>query len=317
MQWSIVSAVNSESTLESCLLKSPGVRSAADVILQRGYPSAAAAYNAAMRKSNVDLLVFLHQDVYLPEGWFESVEKALAVLALQDPNWGVLGVWGVTPSGGRAGYVYWNGLPCKPGVAFDGGVLDQPADRIENPRECSRNRQFEGVVEVTSLDEVVLIIRKSAGLQFDENLPGYHLYGTDICLEARRQGMKSYAISAFCIHNTSIGNILPSQFWQCYLLMRRKWKQELPVTTPCTEITRGCWPMVRWNIVRMLNLVRRRHKPVGRVPDPRKLYEEIASLRLVSPLPVVKNGSVMSQAVSLEANFPKNLVEEKNEQPSQ
>ena len=300
MQWSIVSAVNSESTLESCLLKSPGVRSATDIILQRGYPSAAAAYNAAMREATTDLVVFVHQDVYLPEGWFNSVQKASAVLALKDSNWGVLGVWGVTASGGRAGYVYWNGLPCQRGLAFDG----RPLGGADESLSCARNRSFEGVVEVTSLDEVILILRKSSRLQFDESLPGYHLYGTDICLEARRRKMKSYAISAFCIHNTKIGKLLPRQFWQGYLFMRRKWKGELPIVTPCTEITRGCWPIIQWNAVRMLIFIRRRHKPAEPVPDPGKLYAELIRLGLVSPLPdVINDGNTIRETGSCKANL--------------
>jgi hypothetical protein len=303
MQWSIISAVNSEKTLESCLLKSPGIQSATDIILQRGYPSAATAYNAAIRRANTDLLVFLHQDVYLPADWFDSLQKVLAVLALQDPNWGVLGVWGVTTSNGRAGYVYWNGLPCQRDVAFDGSPLGETRESLS----CARNRPFAGVVEVTSLDEVVLIFRKSSGLQFDESLPGYHLYGTDICLEARQRGMKSYAISAFCIHNTNIGNMLPWQFWKSYLFMRKKWKQELPVITPCAEITRGCWPMVRWNVIRFLNLLRRKHKAVGRVPDPGKLYDEMVGLELVSPGSRSMNESVSNQATK----FSGKLAEEK------
>ena len=93
---------------------------------------------------------------------------------------------------------------------------------------------------MASLDEVVLIFRKSSGLMFDEYLPGYHLYGADICAEARRQGRKSYAISAFCIHNTNIGGILPLEFWKCYLFMRRKWMNSLPIHTPCTRISLSC-----------------------------------------------------------------------------
>jgi hypothetical protein len=177
-----------------------------------------------------------------------------------------------------------------------------PQGEAVEPLSCTRNRSFDGVVEVTSLDEVVLIVRKSSGLQFDESLPGYHFYGTDICLQARRRGMKSYAISAFCIHNTKIGNMLPWQFWRCYLFMRGKWRRELPITTPCTEITYGCWPMVHWNVVRMLNLVRRRHKAAGPVPDPGKLYEELVSLGLASPVPAAINGNVMSEAGSIKTN---------------
>src|SRR4051794_37329697 len=198
MKWTVIAAVNNQEVLRSCLLSSPEISSASEVILQTGFTSAAGAYNAGIEKAKTDLLVFVHQDVYLPEGWVASVEKALEVLSKKDPQWGVLGVWGVKRSGEGVGYLYCAGLMRKLGQAFD----DAP--------------------EVRSLDEVVLIIRKSSGLRFDESLPGFHMYGTDICLEAKRQGMKCHAISAFCVHNTNGYKMLPVQFWQSYFLMRRK-----------------------------------------------------------------------------------------------
>jgi hypothetical protein len=119
-------------------------------------------------------------------------------------------------------------------------------------------------------------IRKSSNLRFDERLPGYHMYGTDICLEARRRGMKSYVIPAFCIHNTNGYRMLPLQFWRSYLFMRKKWRSELPIATSCTEITFGCWPMIRWNMIRAANIVSGRHQVLNRVRDPSRLYLDLS-----------------------------------------
>jgi GT2 family glycosyltransferase len=232
-------------------LSSPDVRSAAEVLLQRGYTSAATAYNRAIDSAKSDLLVLVHQDVYLPQGWLASLGRVLNVLSRVDPNWGVLGVWGVAQSPDEcAGFLY----------CAANGKLGAP---------------FEGVRQVRSLDEVVLIMRKSAKLRFDEGLPGFHMYGTDICLEARRRGMKSYAISAFCIHNTSGYRMLPLQFWRCYLFMRRKWRSELPIPTSCTKITLGCWPMIRWNLTRAVNIILGRHRLSTRLDDPSRLNSDL------------------------------------------
>ena len=247
MQWSVISAVNNEKVLKTCLLDSPGIESAAEVILQRGYASAASAYNAAMQKAKTDLLVFVHQDVYLPEGWIEAVQKALETLSQQDPNWGVVGVWGAVDGEKRVGYLCWTG-------------------------DLGWKEPFEGGKEVASLDEVVLIFRKSAGLVFDERLPGYHLYGADICAEARRRGRKCYAISALCIHNTNTERMLPLQFWKCYWFMRRKWKDSLPIDTPCTRITFWCWPMIRWHLVCLRDLALGRRKRLVRADNPGEIY---------------------------------------------
>jgi GT2 family glycosyltransferase len=253
MRWAVISAVNDEHVLKTSLLESPDLRSANDVILQRGYVSAASAYNVAIRKASSDLLVFVHQDVYLPERWIDNVRQAIDTLSVHDPNWGVLGVWGAVDSRERVGYLYWTG-------------------------DYGWERPFDGVKEVVSLDEVVLIFRKSSGLMFDEKLPGYHMYGADICAEARRRGSKSYAISAFCIHNTNIGGLLPLEFWKSYLYMRRKWKHTLPIDTPCTRISFWCWPILRWNLMYARNIALGRQRKLQRAEDPAAIYRALVAL---------------------------------------
>lgn len=252
INWSVISAVNNEAVVGRCLLSSPEIGLAREVILQRACASAAAAYNSGIEKATADLLVLVHQDVYLPERWLGAISRAVAALSAHDPEWGVLGAWGVQRSGEGKGFLY---------CGATRRVLGQ---------------SFEGAMEVETLDEVLLVVRKSSGLRFDEQLGGFHMYGADICMEAKRQGRKCYAIAAFCIHNTNQYGMLPLQFWQGYLAMRRKWKARLPIRTPCTEITRWCWPMIRWNVVRAVNLATGREgPPAKRVNDPGQLYREL------------------------------------------
>jgi len=261
MNWTLITATNDEKVLKSCLLSSPDIRFATEVMLQRGYRSAAEAYNCASARAKTELLIFVHQDVYLPEGWIDAVQNAVEMISRADPNWGVLGVWGGVRRG-NPGYMYWTGVA---------GTAGKP---------------FEGFLEVSTLDEVVLIIRRSSRIHFDEQLAGYHFYGTDICLEAKRRGMKCYSISAFCIHNTNCYKLLPLEFWRGYFFIRRKWKSELPITSPCVEVTFWCWPAIRWNICQMANLILGRHKAAKRVKDPSQLYKGMVDSGLVA-LPVI------------------------------
>ncbi len=83
----VISPVNNENISKRCLLASPDLRSGVDVILQSGFASAAAAYNSAMQQAKTDLLVFVHQDVYLPEGWVAALLKTIEALTEQEPNW--------------------------------------------------------------------------------------------------------------------------------------------------------------------------------------------------------------------------------------
>ena len=259
LDWSVISAVNNETVLRSCLLSSPDIQTASEVILKTGFHSAAAAYNAGIEKARSDVLVLVHQDVYLPKGWIDRVWSALELLEARDPQWAVAGVWGGKQAGEFTGHLYCSGLM---------RILGQP---------------LEAPAEVTSLDEVLLILRKSSGVRFDNQLKGFHMYGTDICLEAKARGLKSYAISAFCIHNTNGYRMLPWDFWKSYFFLRRKWKAELPIATSCTEITLGCWPMLWWNADRLANLLLRRHYSGKRVPDPKPLYEDLVRSGKVAP----------------------------------
>ena len=232
-------------------MKSPDIASASEVMLQRGYRSAATAYNVAIDRAKTDVIVLVHQDVYLPKGWIGVVQKALESLSEQDPKWAVAGVWGGRRAGKFVGHLYCAGLQRVLGAA------SMPA------------------TEVDSLDEVLLILRRSSGVRFDEQLAGFHMYGTDLCQEAKSRGLKSYAIAAFCIHNTNGYRMLPLDFWRAYLRLRRKWNSRLPIATSCTEITFGCWPLIWWNLDRMANLLLRRHHLGQRVPDPAALYDDL------------------------------------------
>jgi hypothetical protein len=206
-------AVNDREVFENNFLASPCLRGAhAQLVIQEQFVSAPNAYNDALGRSSNDLVVFCHQDVYLPEGWLKDLRRALDYLAVYDPNWGVLGCSGMTVDRQHWRYLYSSGL----------GVSGAP---LEQPRA------------VQTLDEIVLILRKSSGLRFDEQLPHFHLYGTDICLQAWRRGMKSYAIAAFCIHNTHQALVLPREFYQCCKHIKRTWSDCLPIQTTCVRIT--------------------------------------------------------------------------------
>ena len=260
MNFTVISAVNDEDVLNRCLLRSPDIGLVAGLILQRGYADPAEAYNGAMANAKSGVIVLIHQDVYLPAGWFQQVEAAINRLALTDPHWGVLGVYGVTAAGEFRGHLY-----C-------------------NANQCALGRPIQEPVEVGTLDEVVLIVRKDSGLQFDDGLKGFHLYGADMCLTARERGLKIYVVPGFCIHNANGYGMFPRAFWRGYLYMRRKWKSRLPVKTPCIEIARSFWPVLSSTVWRFCWLKAKRIKLARRVDDPAQLYTQLVNASGKRPL---------------------------------
>ncbi len=250
-EWTLIVAVNHEEVLQGTLLKSPDIDDRCQLVLKRGYASAGQAYEAGIAEAKNEILVFAHQDVYLPQGWLNGVRGCMAQLHHRDPNWGVLGPSGVANSTDFVGYVHSTGLRRTLGAPFD------------RPIEC------------LTLDEMLLIMRRSSGLMFDDRLPGFHLYGTDICLQARRRNVKSYVIPAFCIHNSNGIVRLPKSFWQAYLYLRRKWWKQLPISTTCTTITRWCGPL-GWSVLRgTINAMFFSNAVGKRTADPERLSKDL------------------------------------------
>ena len=224
------------------------------MLVQRGFKSAATAYNDAIARSASDLMVFAHQDIVFPRSWLPDLDRALRFLESTDPEWGVLGCYGETLNDNGRGYVY------SPGRGILGKRFDEPA-------------------QVQTLDEIVLIIRKSSGLKFDQTLPHFHFYGTDICMAAAERGMKSYAISALCVHNSQQNLVLPKEFYQGYKHIKHRWGKFLPIQTTCARITRSNFHMYQKKLREVyLRNIRRKEVGARRVDDGREILRKLEDL---------------------------------------
>lgn len=231
--------------LASALFQSPTRH---QVILQRDYASASSAYNAGLEQAHHELVICCHQDVLLPANWLFDVKRAIDYLENIDPNWGVLGCFGATPAGRHVGYLYSHGW----------GVI---------------GASFDAPIEVQTLDEVVLIVKKSAGLRFDEGLPHFHLYGADLCLQAKGSGLNCYAISAFCVHNTDQILELPEQFFECYFYLKKKWRRQLPIYASCITISRWNYDLYRRKIkLWFQKTLRRQPQAITRLKNPKEIF---------------------------------------------
>ncbi len=243
----IAVAVNDRTVLQNNLLRSPGLLDGGnrEILIKEGFKSASLAYNSAIDEASNDLIVFLHQDIYLPGSWWTCLRHALAYLASSDPSWGVLGCFGSTRAAyGGLGRVYTNGL------GFHGRELACPEP-------------------VETLDEIVLVLRRSSGLRFDVMLPHYHWYGTDICLTARMAGRASYAFQGLCVHNTNQLLHLPKEFYLGYRYIKRKWARHLPIAAACMTVSHFNDALYRRRLREVLeSTLRMTRCPVPRAGDP-------------------------------------------------
>lgn len=248
----VVAAVNDEKVLQTNLAASPLLsETRIPLIIERGHLCAGSAYNAGMLRTNAEVIVFPHQDVHLPLGWEVRLFKTIKDLNERRCNWAVLGVYGVKPSCQHTGRVWSSGLRKEIGESFN------------EPQA------------VVSIDELVIILRRECNLWFDEQLPGFHLYGTDMVQNALQRGFEAYVFHGPVVHNSNPVVRLDRSYWNAYSYIQEKWGTKLPIPTCIVPITRFNWQRWRYQI----SLIKRRlthWKPkTGPQDDPRMLARKL------------------------------------------
>ncbi|TYO61103.1 hypothetical protein FXV83_40065 [Bradyrhizobium hipponense] len=234
---------NGQTVLARNLQRSPEIANGRiPVSIVWGATAASAAYHDAIAGAQADIVVFSHQDVYFPEGWFARLQVICEKLSLADPSWAVAGLSGMASDGTYLGHLWDSGLG-----TVCGGPFGRPRD-------------------VASLDEAVLIVRRASGALFDPMLPSFHLYGTDIVLEAQKAGMRSYVIDLPVIHNSKATVCLDRTYVAAYHFMVRKWTAVLPWPTVIVELTRNPLPL-------LLRRMRLRYKGIVRASTLHPTFE--------------------------------------------
>jgi hypothetical protein len=216
------------------------------LLIEKNSPSASIAYNRIIDRSVAPIVVLVHHDVYLPRGWDMLLRMRIAEVTSFDPDWAVIAPFGVGLD--RFGY----------GTVWSSS-LGTIVGRVAN-----------GPAPIQSADELLLVLRRDSGLRFDETLPGFHLYGTDIVQSARSQGRGAYAMSLPLIHNDVFKSYLDDSFAIAYRHQSRKWRDRLPLYSPTTKIS---WHMLSLLRSRMMNTRSEKLRQSMAAPvteDPRK-----------------------------------------------
>ena len=139
------------------------------------YSNLSEAINAGLDRAHHELIVVVHEDVYLPPEWQICFESALRAIEERDPDWGVLGTTGWTEAAVRVGH--WRDPY---------GYRNTFADQL--------------FIEAKRIDEQVMVLGRSHKLRPDPRLPGIHHIGEDLPLVARGMGLRTYVVNAQSIH---------------------------------------------------------------------------------------------------------------------
>lgn len=212
-----------------------------------GYETAGSAYNRALDEATADYLVLAHQDVYLPDGALTRLRDEIAKLNALDPSWAVAGPIGLDTQNELRGQVWSSALKRVIG------------ERLATP------------VRSICLDELLLVVRRASGVRFDEQLPGFHMYGVDIIHIARSHAMNSYVIDLPVVHHSSPVITLSGGYDRAYRYIRSKWRRSLPIRNLiCTVYPTDLW--LAWRNVQL----KRRHRGLTERPEPSGDPAEIA-----------------------------------------
>lgn len=209
----LICASNNAQILAANLARSPLLAEIPLSVIENA-PSAGKAYAQGMAACSEDILVFLHHDVYLPTGWEKLLQQRIAEVAASDPDWALIGAYGVDDHARGWGPVWSSSL---------GQIVGHVA---LSPQQ------------VQSFDELLIILRRSSGVAWDQDLPGWHLHGTDIVTQARAKGLKAYACALPLIHNDGYKGNLDEGFGAAYAYLQKKWVVHLPLRSPIIKISR-------------------------------------------------------------------------------
>jgi hypothetical protein len=217
----VYSVANNSQILARDLQASPDIASqTVPLTVFWDQPNASRPYASVLKDGSAEYSIFAHQDVYFPAGWFDHLSGELKKLDEHDPNWAVAGVFGADFAGDLWGHVWDSAL---------GGMIGEP---------------FARPIRVASLDEIVLIVKRGSPAGFDPNLPGFHLYGSDVVLTAAAGGGAAYLVHAPVIHNTKPIMRLGRDYVAAYQFMCRKWRAMLPYPTVIVELSRNKLPLL-------------------------------------------------------------------------
>jgi hypothetical protein len=175
------------------------------------------AYNRGIQLSQYPYLCLVHEDVE-----FHSYKWGVKLIKhLQDERTGIVGVAGcalISPVPGQ-----WNDFYQSM------QIIQSSSERKRKKRILKSHGLTPAPWPVVALDGVILCMRKNLTekIKFDEDLPGFHGYDLDICLQAHQSGYKNLVVNDLLIEHFSNG-CFGKEYYQNTFRIFEKWNHILP-----------------------------------------------------------------------------------------
>jgi hypothetical protein len=166
--------------------------------------------NYFLQKAKGKYIILCHQDILICHDKIDRLEQCIADLDQLDPSWAIMANAGAS---GIKDIVY----------------------RLIEPNNVIKRRGHP-IQKVTSVDENFILVKKSANLSLSNNLKGFHLYGTDLCIIANILGFNAYVVHFYLLHKSK-GNVDKS-FYILKNELQLKYQRALAgkfIQTTCTN----------------------------------------------------------------------------------
>ena len=179
----------------SMLKKTSGVSKIEVIPVENnGEFSLSEVYNDLINKSENDIIVLLHDDIY-----FDSKNWASKVLNYfkRNPDYGILGVAGSTslPSSGK----WWEDFSKLKGIVNH----EHEGKKWESKYSASLGNQLDNVLLVDGL--FLAINKKNIKKNFNKDVKGFHFYDVDFSFRNYLEGVKIGVMYDVRITHKSIG----------------------------------------------------------------------------------------------------------------
>lgn len=184
-------------------------------------------------------IIFCHQDILINFDNEEKLQQRILEIDSIDSCWALIG-----NAGGRNN-------------AFETFC------RISDPHG---ENQYRGTfpTKVDSLDENFILLKRESGVTFSNNLSGFHLYGTDLCINADILGFSSYVVDFHLTHKSG-GNPKCASFKECHVQFIKKYHRAFRsrlIRTTCVSIFISGSTFLSWlcNLKWVLKRVKKFHR---------------------------------------------------------
>lgn len=198
------------------------------------------AINNIILKQKEEICCFIHDDAEIINE--ETCENKLKYIFKNNPTVGIVGVIGCLIL--EKNCTWWQTMRAPDGPCTFGNIIQGYNDGSEKIMSDDKGTCF----DATTVDGCCMFFHKRIfenGLKFDEDLPGYHFYDADICLQILSIGL-DVCIADILIKHKSEGQ-LPSDWNTLKNLFYHKWTLKL----------NNEWPISRYSIRKFYGFIKK------------------------------------------------------------